>query len=423
MSLPLPVWRRDVLPVASRSECALLPARIVAYNDPVEFRSYDDFTRQEKILCPALGTVFGKPEEYLAFHRGIPGLVRGVLPFAAHDLVFSPDLLKFNRLCDTRHPNNQIKFGYAGHQDSYDRGECWQFAVKICRVNVITKIKLGEPVIYPFVNVRDEKSCPVCYEDLSGNVLQCAVNHSICVKCFHLTPKDGGYRKCAICRGIYSQEECKKADLMKGEIQELDEYFFMTQRGHTTFENRIFNESLFFGVIRFMATHCNFDKFRVMLLSSFFNFWFDNKNKGEVDFSLSINENDDRKFSPSKTNYDVLKALNEYIEQIGSDDNIRDIGYTDIEISNGTMSGSDFLSRLKFLEPESHYAFLEKFPDDDSIRSPIKILRRMTYFKYKLAHSNPSELRQYFKNMFERMLLNVSYFPEQFHLFQLEEND
>jgi hypothetical protein len=145
--------------------------------------------------------------------------------------VFSENLKRFTQVCASRVSGNKIKFGYGSEEIKEERSDCWEFCVKRERVQVITPYQKQSGTDFEFILSRpDDKTCPICFDELSGNVVKCQAGHQTCLKCFNLLPNRGitppMLKMCVLCnKPNYTNDEYDKVALMNGVEIELPAFF------------------------------------------------------------------------------------------------------------------------------------------------------------------------------------------------------
>ena len=265
-------------PPCGRSVFAGRSLRVVDNCSTDRFIPYNEITKDKIADCPILADIRSlDPTLYLATYSGFPGLVKGC-GYGSGMLVFSENMKYYTRVSDARVAGNKIKFEYGSNEIKENRADCWEFCVKRERVNIIVPIVRNEVVNYEFKLSRPEdKHCPICYEDLSGNVVQCTKGHQTCLKCFNLLPTIGAgqtIKKCVLCNESgYTIDEYKKVEQMNGAIVEGPAFFSISLDGANSYREFCNNEALFMGMIKNFVDINNLDLFPKMLLSSLYNYY------------------------------------------------------------------------------------------------------------------------------------------------------
>jgi len=391
-----------VLP-ASRSVFAGIPTlRVIEYSEDHRFIPLSDLTRDQIKGCSMLGYLHGMDATpYLAEYSGIPGIVKGVQTWGSGMLVFTENLKHFTEVCSARVLGNKIKFGYGSEEIKQERRECWEFCVKRVRIDVITKMKRDNAVEFPLVLSRPEDiHCPVCYDELTANNMECDNKHQVCLPCFKLLPGIGGLKKCPCCNtNTYSTERIDRYNAMIGKEIKQPPYFYLSLRGGNSMKDFQYNEALFMGLIKRQAQNQNFDIFRRMLMSSFYNFYINHSDRFSYNFNL-LNQVDgnNRTYNPSKD--DLSEPIIEYINEIDDPKIYNDVKFTDIYL--GGYDDVDFHRQLRDIDGGG-IERISEYPNQS-----IALLRREIYFRYKIKHSNANELMEYFRNIFYRVITNIN---------------
>jgi hypothetical protein len=411
MALPL-------VPVASRSVFSARGStfRIVDWSDTSRFISVNEITRQQVQDCPLLADLVAlDATKYLAEFMAMPGIVKGVNNWGYGMLVFSENLKHYTKVCESRVAGNKIKFNYGSEEFKEDRSNCWQFSAKRMRIEVISRVHRANAIEYPLELSRpDDTTCPICLEDLSGNVVRCETNHQTCLKCFNLLPVVGGVKKCVLCnRPNYSRDEYDRVERMNGSLQHEDPYYYLTLKGMNSFKDYIYNEALFLGMIKFQAHSHDMDNFRTLLMSSLVNFYMSHKDAfSSYDFNLThYKDNNNRSLNPFTD--DMGDVINQYVNTIY--DTVHSPAYvaiyTDVAYTNISLGAYDDIQFFRELERvEGNIERLKDYPNDKK-----DILRREIYFRNKIANTTVSEMKSYFKNIFERIINRAK---QQSHFFK-----
>ena len=401
--------RRAVLPLASGSVfSARGRLRILEYNDENRFIPSNELTRQQIADCSALGDVYASEVHlYIAEYGGIPGIVKGVLPFSSGMTVFSENLKYMTVVCSARVSGNKIKFNYGAEERKEERSDCWEFCVKRHRIKVITEVEKLNGIEYPLVLTREETECPVCKEDLSGNVVTCNEKHQVCLPCFNLLPVSQGVKKCPLCNVVnYSIDEYQKVERMNGqEIQSVPYLYLDLKSGSNSFKDYMYNEALFLHMIKNELKCNNMDIYRNMLMSSLHNYYFNHEDKfNTYNFNFThYSDDNNRRLNPMED--EPGNVITHYIDDIYKPDESKKI-YDDIAYTNVYMQGYDDIQFYRELEEiEGNVNRIVEYPND---RKPI--LQREIYFRYKISKSNKNELLEYIKNILRMILQNSSRF-------------
>lgn len=352
---------------------------------------------------------------------GMPGLVRGVNNWGSGMLVFSENLKHYTRICQSRVAGNKIKFNYGSEEIKEDRSNCWEFCVKRCRIQVITKAHRANGIQYPLELSRPEdKTCPICFDDLSGNVVKCVAGHQTCLKCFNLLPviRHGQtIKKCVLCNTPnYNIDEYAKVEQMNGALVKEDPYFYMSLTGMSSFKDYLYNEALFLGMLKNQCNTHDQDNFRVMLMSSLYNFYMSHNDAfSTYNFNLThYKENNNRSLNPSTD--DMGDVINEYLNAIYEPEKykliVKDVAYTNMHL--GHYDDIEFYRDLETMEGNINR--IVEYPNDSKM-----ILKREIYFRIKIHRSNRSELMQYYKNIFTRIINNATRYNNVFNNITIEE--
>jgi hypothetical protein len=387
-----------LVPVASRSVFAGRSSniRIVNYDDTNRFIPVDKITREHIRDCPVLAEIHAlDPTKYLAEFQGMPGLIKGV-SYGYGMLVFSENLKHFTRVCSSRVSGNKIKFNYGTEEFKNERAECWEFSVKRVRVDIITKMTRQGAVEYPFILARpDEPKCPVCYDDLSGNVIACDKKHQICLPCFKLLPGNRGLKKCPLCNiQSYKDDELERYDNMLGLEVKQKSYFYLNLRGGNSFYDYRYNEALFLGMLKNSAKSNYMNLFHNMLISSFYNFYMSH-NDAFSSYTFNILNQVDGNNRTYSIADDLNQPIIDYINEIDSPHIYEDVKYTDIY-----MGGYDDIQFYRELEViDGNVERIREYPNQRK-----ELLKREIYFRYKIKNTTAEEFINYFKNIFERIL-------------------
>jgi len=389
MSLP-------VVRPASRSVFAGRSSfRVVDADATERFIGANEITRQMVIECPVLAEIVAlDATKYLAEYCGMPGLVKGCSTWGNGMLVFSENLKHMTRVCESRVAGNKIKFNHGSEEFKEARPDVWEFCVKMCRVDVITKMRRENVVNYIFVLSRpDETACPVCLEALQGNVVQCSNTHQVCLPCFNLLSGVRGHKKCPTCRSHYKDEELSKIDRMNGLEVKDDPYFVFNLSGGNSFKAYTYNEALFMGMLKNQCQNNLMDNFRQMLMSSLYNYYSNHKDAFSLyDFNFTYHSDSGRMYNPF--NDELGQVVCDYINEIDTPEIYNDVAYTDF-----FLNGYDDIQFYRELEDiEGNVNRIKEYPNDKK-----NILRREVYFRYKVKQANANGLMEYFKNIFQRI--------------------
>lgn len=379
--------------------------RILEFSDTQHFIRIDQLTRQQLLGCRELADLTTlKLELYLAEFCGFPGLVKGVGMFAHGIKVFSSDLKRFTQVCPSRVSGNKIKFGYGSEMILEDRADCYEFAVKRERIQVITRYTESPGEILPFELTRpDETRCPCCFDDLSGNVMDCDNRHQICLPCFNLLSGVGGQKKCPCCNTqTYSTQRIERYNRMMARRIKEKPFFLVDMEGGSSFKQFLYNEALFLGVIKFNIKNANcLGVFQSMLLSSLYNYYFTREDDAfrSYDFTFLNNKGGNRRgYSP----YDdeLPEVVCEYINDIDSPTIIEDVSYTAFVMNQ--YDDTEFHSELR--ELEGNIERISNYPNQK-----ILTLKREIYFRYRVKHSTPQHFKLMFQDIFKAIIEKSNY--------------
>ncbi len=370
--------------------------RIVEYTDTHPFRGIDSITRQDLEYHPALHQIVSlDTKRYIAEYGGMPGIVKGVSTGFGM-LVFSENMKLYTQVCSSRVAGNKIKFGYGSEQVIYDRNECWEFCVKRERIQVVTEIQKQKGIDYPLVITRSNTTtCPICLDDLSGNVVCCVNKHQICLQCYGLLPETGGYKikQCPF-RCEYSMEEVEKVDKMNGVEESKSPYLYFTTYARYKMDRFYYNEALFLYMMKY-AIQCNYlDVFRSMLLSSLYNYYVLHPDSfSTFNFSFTkYKDNDNRSYSPAED--ELPEVVQRYLDDIENPEIIKDIKHTRFYMTS--YHDIDFYRELT--ELDGNLNRLADYPENKVI------LQREVYWRYKIKHNTKSNLGLFIKDTFNRII-------------------
>ena len=224
-------------------------------------------------------------------------------------------------------------------------------------------------------------------------------------------PLKGGVKHCVLCnKPNYTLDELAKVERMTGRIVSQDPYFYLDYKsGRNSFKDYIFNEALFFGMIkRILSTGLDFDMFRRMLTSGLYNYYMTHK-EAFSDYNFNIlNQVDGNNRTWNPFLDDVNSVIEKYIEVVLSTQEI----YTDVSHTNIYMSGYDDIEFYRDLEyVEGNINRLVDYPNNRK-----EILKREIYFRTKVKRSNANELKEYMKDIFRRILNNANRFLNIFEI-------
>ena len=398
-----------LVPAASRYLFAARgKLRVVEPNEVACFKTFKDLTREQIAQCPSLADLLVGADVpmYLAEYGGVPGIVKGCADYGYGMTVFSEDLKFMVVVDEARVSENRIKFNHGALEFRERRDECWEFAVLRQRINIITEIEKAPPAIFPVVITR-ETECPICKDDLGRSVVSCIAKHQICLPCYNLMSDVGRHKikKCPLCNvPNYTTDEIYKVDMMNGiEVEHPDYIHIDLDSGGSNFKDYLYNEALFFHMLKTATRFMNMDNFRRMLLSSLCNFYMNHEDKlSTYNFNFThYCYNDTRRLRPMED--DVGDVIMHYVDTVYSDkfkSIYDDVAYTK-DIYAGVYDERDFYREL--IDLEGNVDRVVNYPGDEL----KNILKREVYFRYKVKHSNKNEMIEYFKNIITRIIQNV----------------
>lgn len=395
MSLPL------VASCSRRAFSARPPLRVVEHDSPHHFKPLSSIPREKLAECPALADLTTiDPIWYLSEYMGLPGLVKGVSHYGSGMTVFSENMKHMAVVCRSRVADNKIKFNHGSEEFKERREDCWEFCVKRERIEVITKQFRSNPIEYPLVIHRpDELNCPICDDLLTGQNMSCDNKHQICLTCFDLLPGIGGQKKCPMCNTqTYSQDHITKYELMKGKLIKEDPYFYLDlSSGRNSFYDFAYKEAQFFGMIKYLGRHTDFNIFDQMLLSSLYNFYTLHK---EAFTSYNFNLLDQVDYNNRTLNPfsdDVNPVLEDFIGAIRSHGIYQDIAYTSIFVYG--YDDIDFYRDLEYVE--GNVLRVKDYPNGSK-----ETLRREIYFRAKVKRATSVEIKAHLLKIFQTIAKN-----------------
>ena len=303
-------------------------------------------------------------------------------------------------VCRSRVVENKIKFNHGSEEFKESRGDCWEFCVKRERIEVITKQFRSNPCYYPLVIHRPEDlNCPICDDLLTGQNMSCDNKHQICLTCFDLLQGIGGQKKCPMCNTqTYSQDHITKYELMKGKLIKEDPYFYLDlSSGRNSFYDFAYKEALFFGMIKYLGRHTDFNTFDQMLLSSLYNFYTLHK---EAFTSYNFNLLDQVDYNNRQLNpfsEDINPVLEDFIGVIRSHGISQDVAYTSIFVSQ--YDDIDFYRDLEFVE--GNVLRVKDYPNGSK-----ETLRREIYFRAKVKRATSVEIKAHLLKIFQTIAKN-----------------
>jgi hypothetical protein len=392
-----------VVPPASRSlMSARSRLRVVPEDSTARFIGVDEITRQHILDCPNFAELrYTNPTEYIAEFGGMLGIVKGA-SFNYGITVFSENLKHMTVVDSSRVSGSKVKFNHGSAEFKEAREDCWELCVKVHRIIVITEVERQNPVEYPLVLSRPEDTtCPICFDDLSGNVVCCIANHQTCLPCFNLLPATHGTKKCVRCNvSNYSIDEYARVAQMNGIQVERPPYFYFNMYGSNSMKKFINSEALFLHAIK-NSLNFGLDYYNQMLLSSFYNWYLDNKKLAfeSFNFNLTHYTNDDyRSYNPVED--DLGDAVYYYIEALYKPDEFKkicdDVAYTAISMYN--YDDTIFYPQLEDIDGNINR--ITNYPNQYKM-----VLQREIFFTYKIKHSNALEIANKFKEMFRDIII------------------
>lgn len=400
---------RLVAPLCSGSLFSARPGlRIVEHNAPNRFYYFNEFTRQHLIDCPQLAELVAlDATQFLAVFGGLPGLIRGV-NWGSGQRVWSENLKHTTTVCSSRVVGGGIKFNHGSNEFKEERENCWEFAVKRLRIQVLTQIIKEDAQTFPIVILREETKCPVCDDDLSGcrGVVSCASNHQVCLSCFNLTVRTGGVKKCPICNvPSYSKSEIEKVALMNGREVKKDPYFLLTVSSRaSSFKDFTYNEGLFLHAIKFWCcrNYGDVDKFRTLVMSAFFNFYITHKDAfGSYEFSL-LNQIAGNYRSLNPFTDELPEAFQAFVEALYEPEKFKaiyqDVAYTDLRL---LTDDTDLFRDLQAID--GNIDRMSQFPNEKK-----EVLKREVYFRNMIRQNNKDTIKFLIKNTLQHMVNNSS---------------
>jgi hypothetical protein len=396
-----------LVPIASRYLFAARSGlRIIEAGDTHCFKTFKDLTREQVSACPSLADLLGSADVpmYISEYSGIPGIVKGASQFATGITVFTEDLKYMTVVDNSRVSENKIKFNHGSSEIKERRENCWEFCVKRQQITIITEIEKSPPSIFPVVITR-ETECPICDDTLCRAVVTCKAMHQICLPCYNLMQNTYGNKKCPLCnKANYSEEELQKVELMNGLEIEKEPYIYLDlYSGGNSFKDYVYDEALFYYMLKSEAKYCNMDIYRTMLLSSLCNFYMNHTEKfGSYNFNFTHYANDNnRSLRPYED--DVGDVITHYVETVYDPEKFKSI-YDDVAYTNNiyTAGYDDRIFHPHLLDIEGNINRIVDYPNENKA-----ILMREIYFRYKVKHSNKNEMKLYFKNIIARIIQNL----------------
>lgn len=139
-------------------------------------------------------------EPFLLHYGGVPGLRLG-LAYEHAGIVFSGDMKQGMNLNDVRRRGDSLVFGDGSR---WKREECWILAVKKTKPELVRAFNTTGALPVTPVLRPDEKTCPICLNDLSGVLMSCSNQHQVCCSCYGLM---SDRVRCPMCRVAYTAEQ------------------------------------------------------------------------------------------------------------------------------------------------------------------------------------------------------------------------
>lgn len=375
--------------------------RIVEASNPVEFKHLDDLTPLELKDNKELQEMKNYNRlSYLARYGGLPGLVKGVSSYGNGMKVFSPDLKHWTKLCSSRVVDNKIKFNYGSEQKLYRRDDCWEYAVKRHRTDVIVERRRANAEVLPFELLRPEDTkCPICLEDLSGNVLNCPNNHQLCLPCFALLPRPGGACKCPTCRSPYSITTYERQRVMEGIITDSSGVLAFDLGGGNSFRAYEANEALMLGILRHSSISYYLDEDDRMLVSAFFN-WYATHHERFSTYNFNMLTQKDGagglQWSLS-ANIEHNNAFTDFIEDIHAPAIWEDVALTNHSIYR--YNDETFNDDLEVIEGANSWARSKAYPGNKK-----EFLKREIYFRTFTRVNDRDQLIKRFEKIIEKII-------------------
>jgi hypothetical protein len=396
--------------------CEPYHQRIVeAHDTTTTFWRLSDVPIAKRRENPILNRLCELPESpYLAMYHGIPGLVLGVSPNANDGVqVFTNDMKHSVELDDSKKKDNKIKFLYGRNEILEARDYCWEFAVKAVKIDVVREVEKTSCVSYPLRLTReDETKCPICFDELTGNVVCCSSAHQTCLSCYNLMAGERGTKRCPTCRSSYNDIELEKIDQMNGAEFEGLPYFRIKASGagnsHTDFT---FAEFLFMGMIKSAIRLNHIDTITTMLMSGFYNYAY-RQIGGEKDRSITdCVSGNDRAFYPFKMlDNDIV---NDFIDIIDTPEIYNDIGHTgDFYMNNSTYPRREFNNDLDAIVGAENYGVILKRYETDEEE---KVLRRIVYFRTRMRRMSKDDIKSIIETFFKHVINKSKTSPHRFN--------
>jgi hypothetical protein len=351
--------------------------RVIEANSPDEFKALSDLDKADLIACPFLQTLKNiDPTMELARSAGLPGLVKGVT-YGFDMLAFTPDLKYYVQVCSTRVTGNKIKFRHGANEVKFERSQCWEYCVKRQIIEVIIIRTRENPENIPFELLRaDDPKCPICLDDLSGNVLNCPNNHQVCFHCFQLLPRQGGVCKCPTCRSNYTIFTYDKFKRMEGIVTERPGHFSFNLSGGNSFKTYAYNEALFLGMLKVCYNSHFMEIEERMLISSFYNWYAIHNDKFSLyDFNMTDYSVEAQRVIKDITN---SEAITTFIEEIHHPDIYKDVVDTHFYLQG--YDDNKFYADLEVID--GHINRIKDYPNNSKEQLKKEIFFRTLINKY-----------------------------------------
>ena len=379
--------------------------RVVEAYSPDEFKSFSDLTPQQLHDNKELDEMrhYDKTS-YLARYGGLPGLVRGVSQYANSSKVFTPDLKYFTRLCSSRVVENKIKFNYGSEQVVFPRSECWEHCVKRIKSSVIIERRTANAQTLPFEILREgDTKCPICLDDLSGNVVHCSNNHQIDLACFELLPLQGGVKKCPTCRSPYSNQMLERVQLMRGAITLSPGILTISVGGGNSSLAYNNAEALFLGIMRQMCNASYFDCDERILISAFFNWYSKHPERfSSYNFNILTQKDTAQGLQWSiEPNIEYNNAFLTFIEEIHSPDIYQDVAFTNHYFYD--YNEERFNEDLEALEGANTWRRNKEFPGTKK-----EFLKREIYFRTFTRVNDRDNIIKRFEKIIKKIIKSAS---------------
>jgi hypothetical protein len=384
MSLPL-------VHFASRHAFASMNGiRRIYENCDSRFIPYYEIKASMISKCEDLGNILSlDPIRYLDTFGGIPGLVKGASKYSGMK-VYNESLTHYTLVGDERVKDNKIKFGYGKNEFVEARSDCWEFVVKVHRVFCVKLYRQVPGEIFPLVLSRpDDTACPICFDDLSSNVIECANKHQICIKCFEMLNGEVYSKKCGVCRGSYTNMEICKYNKTKPQKIRGDSYFAFPYFDHID-AHRTANAMALY-LFRALGPLLG-GNFKEMLVSTFYN-WVMEKHRNKYNLTeLSIGG-----YIMSSSLLEESNVIKQFIDALFDEEEskwiIKDVSYTHKCLSETQYSEFKFLKDLRELEGD--HLRLENYATGHD----KYILKNEIYFRQNIKQHTRESITDLFKEI------------------------